>query len=46
MKDGQLSMGIKAVKQNGNTLIVDNTEYKFTSGLRALIPLKQPQSQQ
>ena len=46
MKDGKLSIGIKAVQLNGNTLIVDDTEYKFTPGLRALKTLKQPQSTQ
>ena len=46
MEDGQLSMGIKAVQQNGHTLIVDVIVYKFTPGLRALITLKQPQSTQ
>ena len=46
LKDGQLSMGIKAVQPNGNTFIVDDTDYKFTPGLRALITLKQPQSTQ
>ena len=40
MKDGQLSMGIKAVQLNGNTLIIDDTEYKYTSVLFALITLR------
>ena len=39
MRDGKLSMGFKAVQ-------LDDTEYKFTPGLRALITLKQPQSKQ
>ena len=46
MEDGQLSIRIKAVQLNGNTLIVDDTENKFTPGLRALITWKQPQSTQ
>ena len=46
MEDGQLSMGIKAVQLKGNTLIVDDTEYKLTPGLHALITLKQPLSTQ
>ena len=46
MEDEQLSMGIKAVQLEGNTLIVDDTEYKLTPGLHALITLKQPQSTQ
>ena len=39
-------MGIKGVQLKRNNLIVDDTEYKFTPGLRALITLKQPQSTQ
>ena len=46
MGDGQLCMEIKAVQLNGNASIVDDTEYKFTPGLRALITLEQPQSTQ
>ena len=43
-QDWQLGMGSKAVRLgvNGKTLIVDDTEYKFTPGLKALIMLKHP----
>ena len=39
-------MGSKAVQLNGKTLIVDDTEYKLTTGLRALIALKYPRTSQ
>ena len=44
-QDGQLSMGNKVVQFNGNkkTLTVDDTEYKLTPCLEALIMLKHPQ---
>ena len=47
-QDGQLGMGSKAVRLgvNGKTLAVDDTEYKITSGLRALIALKHPRPSQ
>ena len=40
-QDGKLSMGNKAVQlgANGKTLTVDDTEYKLTPGLEALIML-------
>ena len=45
-QDGQLGMGGKVVRfdRNGKILTADDTEYKFTPGLRALVTLKQPQS--
>ena len=36
-------MGNKVVQLNGKILTVDDTEYKLTPGLRALVTLKQPQ---
>ena len=35
-QDGQLDRGSKAVQLNGKTLIVDDTEYKLTPGIRAV----------
>ena len=44
-EDGQLGMGSKVVRldENEKILTVDDTEYKLTPGLRALVTLKQPQ---
>ena len=41
-QDGQLAMRNKVVRSSGNgeTITVDDTEYKITPGLRVLIALK------
>ena len=39
---GQLGTGNKVVQIDGKSLLVDDTEYKFTPGLQALMGLKHP----
>ena len=47
-QNGPLGMGSKAVRLgvNGKTLTLDDTEYKITPGLQALIALKHPRPSQ